>query len=352
MGLSNEVDHIQRDLSDLKSRLDLFESKSKAVIEVDHDKMLAELRKSVASVEGSISYLETGQSRLAGYLEYIVAFSSTAASRSTVKRHVADMNSSFSNLREVAGSALTRVEETKKTCDDMYNELEAIRLKLESVTRRTKSALSVAKGTLTKKKKKVAEANASLQSTQQQLRELEAKMKDEKDARDAMRVVRVISWTATVFFPPVVLLAGTAEAIAASWREDRENLRGEITSANTQIESLKSEVSKTEAQAAALEKTVRDARSLKDRVENISTGSQQTRVLMCERLEEYQALKSSTDEFEAWTSELQGQTATAQVIGTSSQERLRRVTKKIVDTLLDKEQGDVKAICGKLKRLE
>ncbi|KAI8677688.1 hypothetical protein NCS55_00486200 [Fusarium keratoplasticum] len=346
MSLSDEVDQIQRDLSDLKTRLDLFESKSKTVIKADHDKMLAELRKSVASVEGSISYLETGQSPLAGYLEYLASSSSTATSRALVKRHVADMNSNFSNLREAAGSALTRVEQTKKTCDDMYNELGAIRLKLESVTTRTKSALSFAKETLTEKKKKVAEANASLQSTQQQLRELEAKMKDEKDARDVMRVVRVISWSATVFFPPAALLAGTAEAIAASWREDREKLRGEITSANTQIGSLTSEVSKAQAQAAALEKTVREARSLKDRVENMSIRSQQTRTLVCERLEEYQALKSSTDEFGAWTSELQGQTATAQVMSASSQVRLRRVTKKIVDTLLDKEQGDVKAICA------
>ncbi|KAM5362791.1 hypothetical protein ACJZ2D_012323 [Fusarium nematophilum] len=318
MTLSCEVDQIQEDLSSLKTRLNAFDTEFKVVLESDHDNMLAELRKSVTSVESSIAYLETGESPFTRYLEFITPSSTAAASRVMVKKHVADMDANFDTLREVAASALTRVEGTKKTCDDMHDELGTIRLNLESVTRRTELALSSAKETLGRKQRQASVATASLQATQQQLQALEEKMKTEKEARNVLRAVRAISWGTTAFFPPAGLVAVTMEAIAADWRDDRKELKKQIASASTQVASLTSEVSEAEAEACWLETTVDGTRTLSGRLEDISTGSQEMRTLMCERLEEYQALKSSTDEFGAWTSELKGQTATAQVVGASS----------------------------------
>lgn len=103
-------------------------------------------------------------------------------------------------------------------------------------------------------------------------------------------------------------------------------------------------------QTAALDKVVTDARSLWSRSDNIDTDSQAMKTLIGKRLHEYQALKTSTDEFGAWTCDLRTQTATAQLLGSSSQALLRRTTMQIVDALLETKQGDAKAICAKLKK--
>jgi predicted nuclease with TOPRIM domain len=133
-------------------------------------------------------------------------------------------------------------------------------------------------------------------------------------------------------------------------RKDRERLQGVINSANTKLSSLQSEVATLEGQKKSLDKAVEVAHELSLRSESIDSGSQEIKNLIRERVVEYQALKESTDEFSSWTHELKDQTASMRSLG-ASQSLLRNTTKRIVDSLLDKDQKDVKRICEKLKRL-
>ncbi|KAK3368004.1 hypothetical protein B0H63DRAFT_88736 [Podospora didyma] len=355
MDLQNEIEKIQNDLIDLKARLDAFEAKSKSTIQEDHSNMLAQLQSSVDSVERTVLYLETGTSRLVGYIEYKKPASGTndvAASKAIAKRHLMDMDANFSLLHQAASSGLERVEDIKKTGDDMHDELCAIRTKIESVSTRTRSALTTANKNITDKQKQLSEANQSLASTRQELSTLEAKMASEKEDRNVMRVARAATWGISIFFPPALLVAGGLEAAAFAMRKDRERLQDSISSATTRKSSLQSEVSTLESQKKSLDKAVTSARALLQRAETMDMGSQEIKTLIQERLVEYQNLKESTDEFSAWTHDLKDQTATMKALGPSQEAMLRSTTKRIVDALLEKDHSDVKMICGKLKRLE
>ncbi|KAH7121636.1 hypothetical protein EDB81DRAFT_230996 [Dactylonectria macrodidyma] len=352
MDLDTEVEEMQQELSSLKTRLKAFEAASKAKIDADHRTMLAALQKSVDAVESTALYLNTGTSSIAGYLEYKTSLNKRTATKALVQKHLTDMDSKFTVLQTAASSGLERVETIKKACDEMDCELEAIRAKLEALTTRTWSALTVAKKTLVDKQKQAAEAKVSLTSTQSELSALETKMTEEKDTRDVMRVARVASWGLGLLFPPMLLVAGGLEGAAIGLREDRRKLQTQIDAASTRHSSLASEVSTIERQTAALDKVVTEARSLWRRSDTIDTDSQAMKTLICERLDEYQTMKTSTDGFRAWSRDLQTKTGTAQLLGSSSEVMLRRTTTQIVDKLLETEQGDAKAICAKLKKLE
>lgn len=131
---------------------------------------------------------------------------------------------------------------------------------------------------------------------------------------------------------------------------NRRELHGEITSTNTRLESLTSEVSTAVSEVAAFENIEREAQTLRHRAEAIRSGSEEINTLIPKRLVEYQALKNSTDDFRSWISDLKGQTAAGQIVGVSSQMLLLDLTNRIVSTFPDKEVGDVKAICNTLKR--
>ena len=92
------------------------------------------------------------------------------------------------------------------------------------------------------------------------------------------------------------------------------------------------------------------ARALTERAQALDTSSDEVRTLIRERLVEYQGLKDSTDEFGAWTRDLMMQMAAVHALG-PSMPMLKRTTNRIVDSLLAKDQGDVRAVCGVLKRL-
>ncbi|KAK3358444.1 hypothetical protein B0T24DRAFT_540427 [Lasiosphaeria ovina] len=351
MSLQSEVEQIQKDLNELKARLDAFETKSKATIQEDHSAMLAKLQSSVDAVESTVLYLETGTSRLAGLLEFHQS-AADASKKALAKRHLLDMDAQFTLLHGAASAGLERVEAIKKTGDDMHGELGAIRTKLESLSTRAASALDRAGRSLGGKQTQLDQASQSLAATQQELSALEAQMKSKKNNRDAMRVARVATWGMGLVFPPMLIAAGALEGAAYDMRKNRERLQGAISAASTRQSSLQSEAAALARQKQTLSTAVRDARELLARARAMGAGSRQMQGLVAERLAEYQALKESSDEFAAWTRDLQTQTAAAGALGPASQARLLSTTARIVDALLDKDQGDVKRVCGKLRRLE
>lgn len=234
MMLQGEIDRIELEFAELKARLTLFEAESKSTIQNDHNNMLLRLRKSVDSVEGTVSYLASGTSSLAGYVEFHKSRPvKDATSKAIVHQHLMDMDANLTALHQAASSGLEGVEHIKKTADVMHDELCAIRTKLESLSERTQSALKKAKETLGDKKQQMAEADTSLRLTRLELRTLEGKMEEEKDGRNVMRVVsahllkgqaqrrlirreqaRVATWGIGIFFPPMILVAGGLESVA------------------------------------------------------------------------------------------------------------------------------------------
>jgi hypothetical protein len=71
------------------------------------------------------------------------------------------------------------------------------------------------------------------------------------------------------------------------------------------------------------------------------------RPLVEAKLQFYQDLKLRTDEFVAWTSELNSQGESMEILGRSSRV-LQKEMQLIVDALVDKEQADVRKICAPL----
>ncbi|KAH8897994.1 hypothetical protein GQ53DRAFT_885057 [Thozetella sp. PMI_491] len=351
MSLSVEVDKIQKELTELRTRLDAFEAKSKVTIQSDHTEMLNQLRSSVAAVEGTALYLETGTSRLAGYLEYSTPSSDKKASKAIAQRHLTDMDGKFTSLRSAASVGMENLQTIKKSCDDIHEELGVIRTKLASLTQRTEAALGEAKKTLQNKRLEAQQAKTSLENSKAELRALEAKMESEKEARNGLRVARAASLGLSILFPPMLLVSGGLEVMAASFREDRRNIQNQIDSTTTQQSSLSSEIATLESQATSLQTAMNSAQSLRARTGTIKSTSEGMKVLIRDRLVEYQSLKDSTNDFEAWTSDLNNHTAVMKTIGPSTP-MLQRTTKKIIDTLLAQEQSDIKSICGSLRRLE
>lgn len=189
MDLNTEVKDIQEDLADLKSRIDAFEAQSKATIKTDHQTMLVHFQKSIDSVGSTVQYLETGSSRLVGYIEYISNSRNAEAVGDLVRTHLNDMHTNFASLQSAAMFGLGHVEHIKKTYDDMHNELDSIRTKLQSLTTRTQASLHSAQNTLQERQRRVNDARSTLETTTEKLSELEAKMSKKKGVRNGMRVV-------------------------------------------------------------------------------------------------------------------------------------------------------------------
>jgi len=212
----DEVEQIQQELTELKARLDVFEAKSRATIEADHTIVLSELRGSVDAVQGTVQYLETSRSPLAGYLESeAAAFDEKTAQRAFVQRHLDQMGGRFTQLHVAALGGLERIETIKKSCDDMHEELGLLRMRLATLTARARASLDQAHTTLTDKLTQVREAKESLTSTENELRTLEANMEKETEAKNALLVGRIASWTITAIFPPMAAVAIGLEVTAA-----------------------------------------------------------------------------------------------------------------------------------------
>lgn len=107
-----------------------------------------------------------------------------------------------------------------------------------------------------------------------------------------------------------------------------------------------------ETDIASLEQALSDVNSLMARLEVLEASSSQISTVVEGQLIEYQALKESTDCFAAWTCGLADRAAVMQLIGPSSQIKLRQATEKIVERLLDTEDSDMKLICGKFQSLD
>src|SRR5436190_8268476 len=191
MNLEEEVDEIERELSDLSERLDAFQRRAKQTIAHDQEVMLARLRAGVQSVEQTVLLLETGNSRWAGLLTYGTMSGSSRNELSTVvvENRVSEMNETFLNLRQAADVGLQNVKRINGECHDLDAELDAIRAALKSVTDRTWRSLSSAKDAFAVKQKEQKQAEASCNEYRQKLRELESDMNGRVENRNAMRVV-------------------------------------------------------------------------------------------------------------------------------------------------------------------
>ncbi|CAH0025621.1 unnamed protein product [Clonostachys rhizophaga] len=353
-GYTHEFEQIENVLIDIKARIYAFEVKSRASIQDDRSTMLSELQRSVNSVEGTIHYLNSNYSHLTSSLESgaLTLSVRTTTSQALVSKHLNDMDVAFTSLHTAASTGLERVEHIKKTCDELEGELAGLRSRLASLNSRNGTALTSARQALAAKKTEAGEARTVLDSTRAGLQTLESKMEHRKLGRNLLRGARIATWTASVVFPPAVATAGGLEYIAHKMRHRLKELQEEIDSTNIRLSTLTLEVSTLEGRVASLEQILANTRSLGARVDTLEADSTGVKTLVDEQLREYQALKESTDDFAAWTRSVADETASMRLIGLDSRTALRRTTGQVVERLLGREHGDVRAICGKLERLE
>lgn len=143
----------------------------------------------------------------------------------------------------------------------------------------------------------------------------------------------------------------TGHTANSKMRQRLRNLQDDIDTTSTRLSTLASDVSTMEGRVVSLDQALVNARSLGPRIDALEAESAGIKTLVNEQLHEYQALKESTDDFAAWTRSVADETASTRLLGLDSKAALRRTTRRVVERLLESEQGDIKAICGNLERL-
>ncbi len=128
-------------------------------------------------------------------------------------------------------------------------------------------------------------------------------------------------------------------------------LHENIDSANLRLSSLASTVSTKNARVLSLDQALFNTSFMCARVDAMTADSAAVKLLVVRQLHEYQALKENIDNFSVWTRAVSDEMAPMQLLASDSREALRRTTAHIVYKLLEREQGDVKAICERLRQL-
>jgi hypothetical protein len=77
------------------------------------------------------------------------------------------------------------------------------------------------------------------------------------------------------------------------------------------------------------------------------SGTDRVRPLLDAKLQLYQDIKVTTDDFDAWASELNNQTESIEILGRSDK-ALENGMQRIIDILVGKEQAEMRKICEPL----
>jgi septal ring factor EnvC (AmiA/AmiB activator) len=133
-------------------------------------------------------------------------------------------------------------------------------------------------------------------------------------------------------------------------RSERNDVEREITRTETRRNSLVSEIATLQSQKDSLERSTTMAQSLWTKSESIASTSAPLKELTNQKMHEYQALKEATDDFAQWTASAHGHTETMVTLcGTEAS--LRKMTKRMLESLLNADHSTVKAVCAPLKHL-
>jgi hypothetical protein len=128
---------------------------------------------------------------------------------------------------------------------------------------------------------------------------------------------------------------------------DLRQFKREVRALRTRHESLKSEHKSLKEQKAWLERTAVSAEELLFRCKTLMPCTDRMRPLVEVKLQFYQDLKLTTDDFAAWTSDLNSQAETMDLLGRSDKV-IQSGMERIVDTLVKQDHTDVRRICAPL----
>jgi len=128
---------------------------------------------------------------------------------------------------------------------------------------------------------------------------------------------------------------------------DRKKYKQQIGELRTRHHSLQSEHKKLEKQKTALENTATSTGELLSKCKKLISRTDRVRPLVEAQLQLYQDLKITTDDFVAWTSELNNQAESMEILGRSDSV-LENGMRRIVDAFVDKEHAEVRKICEPL----
>lgn len=133
-------------------------------------------------------------------------------------------------------------------------------------------------------------------------------------------------------------------------REKRFKLRDKISNARESESVLYSEISTLKKQKATIGNARFAAQRLQRYCDWLGGITEEISSFVVARMMEYQAIKESTDDLIDWANGLRFQTETMRS-WRSSNAQLCRTARKIVDSLLEKDDPRVQAICRQLERL-
>lgn len=185
MDLAAEVEETERDLGQLQTTLDAFQSRSKATIHDDHASMFSELQKSVDSVKITFPLVQAANTLALG--DTVTPKKSTTQKKikqPAIRQHVLQMGEQFQALQASADGGLKHVQDIKKKSDDYEAELGQIETRVASLLARSKTSLQNAEKLLIEKKVAVQDASDTLSTQEKELGELDKKMENEEDQRN------------------------------------------------------------------------------------------------------------------------------------------------------------------------
>jgi len=128
---------------------------------------------------------------------------------------------------------------------------------------------------------------------------------------------------------------------------DRKKYKRQIAEQRIRHHSLQSEYEKLKEQKTTLASTATSTGELLSKCKRLISGTDRVRPQVEAKLQLYQDLKVTTDDFVAWTSELNNQAESVEILGRSDK-ALENGIQRIIDALVSKEQAEVRKICAPL----
>lgn len=182
MDLAAEVEETERDLGQLQTALETFQSRSEATIRKEHASMFDELQKSVDSVKTTFLLVQAGNTLALG--DIVPPKKSTAQKKRdqpAIRQHVTQMSEQFQALQASADEGLAHIQDIKKKSDDYEAELGEIEIRVASLLARSKTSLQNANKLLSEKTIAVKDASDTLSAQEKELSELDRKMESGED---------------------------------------------------------------------------------------------------------------------------------------------------------------------------
>lgn len=212
VSLNTEVSRLESKLEALSSRLQTLTRSAERATQHDQDEIQARLHSSIEAIKTTVLTLKmtAEEQRDDGPRINGVDWDAWDAG-DAVEDLAQKIQDRFNDLESAASGGLERVNEVARQGHDLDSELNELSVEIRSLERRGQSELEVSQTDLRNKQEDQNTAQQRLNESNAEIRRLDAKISDNHENRQILRVGRVLAWGATLVFPPAAVVAAGME---------------------------------------------------------------------------------------------------------------------------------------------